>query len=68
MSEKTRKQDRRTRYTRQAIKDTFLELLNQKSFTKITVTEICKNAEINRGTFYRKRPIRGCIEISGCCM
>ena len=52
MSEKTRKQDRRTRYTRQTIKDTFLELLTQKSFTKITVTEICKNAEINRGTFY----------------
>ena len=52
MSEKTRKQDRRTRYTRQTIKDTFLELLKQKSFTKITVTEICKNAEINRGTFY----------------
>ena len=54
MSEKTRKQDRRTRYTRQTIKDTFLELLKQKSFTKITVTEICKNAEINRGTFYRE--------------
>ena len=52
MSEKTRKQDRRTRYTRQTIKDTFLELLKQKSFTKITVTEVCKNAEINRGTFY----------------
>ena len=52
MSEKTKKQDRRTRYTRQTIKDTFLELLKQKSFTKITVTEICKNAEINRGTFY----------------
>ena len=34
MSEKTRKQDRRTRYTRQTIKDTFLELLTQKSFTK----------------------------------
>ena len=46
MSEKAKKQDRRTRYTRQTIKDTFLELLNQKSFTKITVTEICKNAEI----------------------
>lgn len=42
MSEKTRKQDRRTRYTRQTIKDTFLELLKQKSFTKITVTEVCK--------------------------
>ena len=52
MSEKAKKQDRRTRYTRQTIKDTFLELLKQKSFTKITVTEVCKNAEINRGTFY----------------
>ena len=40
MSEKTRKQDRRTRYTRQTIKDTFLELLKQKSFTKISVTVI----------------------------
>ena len=52
MSEKTRKQDRRTRYTRQTIKETFLELLKQKNFTKITVTEICKISEINRGTFY----------------
>ena len=42
MSEKTRKQDRRTRYTRQTIKDTFLELLNQKSFTKITVQRSAK--------------------------
>lgn len=39
---KSEKQDRRTRYTRQTIKDTFLELLKQKSFTKITVTEVCK--------------------------
>ena len=52
MSEKTKKQDRRTRYTRQTIKETFLELLKQKNFTKITVTEICKISEINRGTFY----------------
>ena len=50
MSEKTSKQDRRTRYTRQSIKETFLELLKQKNFTKITVTEICKISEINRGT------------------
>jgi hypothetical protein len=34
MSEKTRKQDRRTRYTRQTIKDTFLELLNQKRWRR----------------------------------
>ena len=45
MSEKTRKQDRRTRYTRQTIKDTFLELLKQKSFMQITVIEICKQIQ-----------------------
>ena len=52
MLEKTRKQDCRTRCTRQTIKETFLELLKQKNFTKITVTEICKIYEINRGPFY----------------
>lgn len=52
MPEKPRKEDRRTKYTRQTIKDTFLKLLEEKSFAKITVTEICKLAEINRGTFY----------------
>ena len=52
METKVRKEDRRTKYTRQAIKDTFLALLEKKSFSKITVTEICKLAEINRGTFY----------------
>ena len=52
MSEKIKKQDRRTRYTKQSIKDTFLDLLKQKHFTKITVTELCRVSEINRGTFY----------------
>ena len=52
MAEKTRKEDRRIRYTRQIIKETFLKLLAKKSFTKITVTELCRIAEINRGTFY----------------
>ena len=52
MEEKTKKEDRRIRYTRQIIKETFLKLLEKKSFTKITVTELCRIAEINRGTFY----------------
>ena len=52
MEQKRRKTDRRTQYTRQVIKDTFLKLLEEKSYPKITVTEICKLAEINRGTFY----------------
>ena len=52
METKERKEDRRTKYTRQVIKDTFLKLLEKKAYPKITVTEICKLAEINRGTFY----------------
>lgn len=50
--EKTRKTDRRTRYTRQTIKDILLEELKHKPYGKITVTQICQKAEMNRGTFY----------------
>ena len=41
MKNKTKVTDRRTRYTRQTIKDSFLTLLEEKPFSKITVTEIC---------------------------
>ena len=49
---KERKEDRRSKYTRMIIKDTFLELLKEKSYDKINVSQICKNAEITRTTFY----------------
>jgi DNA-directed RNA polymerase specialized sigma24 family protein len=52
MAEKTKKEDRRIRYTKQVIKDTLLQLLEKNHFAKITVTELCRRAEINRGTFY----------------
>ncbi len=52
MAEKTKKEDRRIRYTKQVIKDTLLKLLEKNQFAKITVTELCRRAEINRGTFY----------------
>ena len=45
--------DRRVKYTKKIIKDTFLELLNEKDIKKITVSEICTKADINRATFYR---------------
>ena len=48
----TREADRRTRYTRQVIKDAYLELLSEIQPSKITVTELCRRADINRGTFY----------------
>ena len=50
MTEK--KIDRRVRYTKKAIRESFLDLLEKKPLEKISVTEICKNADINRGTFY----------------
>ena len=50
--------DRRTKYTMKVIKDTFLNLLESKDISNITVTEICDIADINRGTFYRYYLIR----------
>lgn len=47
-----RKTDRRTLYTRTVIKDALLELLEDQSFEKVTVTALCKQAEITRATFY----------------
>lgn len=50
--EKQKKMDRRTRYTRQIIKEALLKGMETKSFAKMTVTQICRDCEINRGTFY----------------
>lgn len=47
------KTDARVRYTQKVIKDAFLSLLQEKPAGKITVTEVCDKAEINRGTFYK---------------
>lgn len=45
--------DARVRYTRMVIEKSFLELLQVKPVAKITVTEICSRAQINRATFYK---------------
>lgn len=45
--------DARVRYTRKVIEDSFLSLLQHKHITKITVTELCHIAQINRATFYK---------------
>ena len=50
MAEK--KTDRRTLYTRMVVKDALLELLKEKEIAVITVTDICRVAEISRGTLY----------------
>lgn len=47
-----KKQDPRTVQTKALIKQTLLEMLKKSTFDKITVSELCKIAGINRGTFY----------------
>jgi AcrR family transcriptional regulator len=46
------KNNRRTQYTVSTIKEAFLKLLETQPLTKITVTQICQVANVNRGTFY----------------
>lgn len=45
-------ESRRTRYTRQAIQDAFIDLLRDKPLARITVSELCGAADVNRSTFY----------------
>lgn len=45
--------DRRTKYTQNIIKETLIDLLEEKEINKITVSEICEIADVNRATFYR---------------
>ena len=44
--------DRRRRYTLSVIREAFFALLAEVGFAKMTVADICRRADINRGTFY----------------
>ncbi len=44
--------DRRVQKTRQLIMNTFMDLLAEKEFEKITINDIAERANINRGTVY----------------
>jgi AcrR family transcriptional regulator len=46
------KLDRRKKYTRLVLKNSLITLLKTKSLSKITVKEICEEADVNRSTFY----------------
>lgn len=47
-----KKEDKRVKNTRQAIRNSFLKLIAEKPIDRISVTELCRDAGINRGTFY----------------
>ena len=46
------KEHRKIRYTKQALSDSLIQLLHKKPLAKISITELCETADINRTTFY----------------
>lgn len=48
----TARQDRRVRRTQKLLKESLLELLDQKEFKNISIKDITELADLNRGTFY----------------
>lgn len=49
---KDQKQDRRVRRTQKLLKDSLIELMQEKEFKNISVKDITDRADLNRGTFY----------------
>lgn len=46
------KGNRRILYTKKIIKESLIDLLQHKEIHEVTVTDICRKSDINRGTFY----------------
>jgi AcrR family transcriptional regulator len=49
---KEAKQSRKVKYTQTTLKDSLIELMKEKSISKITIKELCERADVNRTTFY----------------
>jgi AcrR family transcriptional regulator len=47
------KENQRIRLSKKMLKDSFIKLLEKESIHKISVREICDEAQINRTTFYK---------------
>ena len=44
--------DRRVKYTKMVLRENLLELMKTKPVSKISSSELCRQADINRNTFY----------------
>ena len=47
------KENQRVRLSKKMLRESLIKLLSEKNIHKISVREICENAEINRTTFYK---------------
>ena len=47
------RENRRVLMTKKLLKESVFELMEEKPLNKITIKEICENADVNRTTFYK---------------
>lgn len=52
MTREKGKVDLRVKYTKMILRESLLEIMKEKPIAKITPTELCRHADINRNTFY----------------
>lgn len=45
-------ENRKIKLTKKALKEALVELLQERELSTVTVTELCKAADVNRSTFY----------------
>src|SRR5437588_6255878 len=48
--------DRRVQRTQQLLKQAFIEVAREKSFTEMSIQDVTDRANVNRGTFYAHFP------------
>ena len=48
-----KKTDLRVLKTKQALRNSFIDLIREKTFESITVNELCDQAMVRRATFYK---------------
>jgi len=49
---KNEKTDRRVKYTKMVLRESLTKLMQEKPVSRITIKELCADADINRATFY----------------
>ncbi|HBB29499.1 MAG TPA: TetR/AcrR family transcriptional regulator [Clostridiales bacterium] len=49
---KNEKTDRRVKYTKMVLRESLTKLMQEKPISRITIKELCEDADINRATFY----------------
>ncbi|MFC0776933.1 TetR/AcrR family transcriptional regulator [Flavobacterium sp. HJSW_4] len=47
------RKDRRVQYTKKVLREALFGLLQGRELSEITITELCKTADVNRNSFYR---------------